>query len=99
MSSSLAALANASGANAADGPFVSRWRRLSVCLATLASFWLIVLPWLSVRPPMSDRLEWLEDQKIDPSAMYYTELEVLKPVLERLNAGHRLRPTDPDAPR
>lgn len=47
--------------------------------------WLVVLPWLAHRPHIDARLRWLDENQVDPSAMYYTEVEALKPVLKRLN--------------
>jgi hypothetical protein len=38
---------------------------------------------------MARRLQWLSDRKIDPSAMYYTELEALDPILDRMNVASR----------
>jgi hypothetical protein len=64
------------------------WRplhRLGAISAIVAAIWLLGLPWLSKFPPMAARLDWLDEQRVDPSAMYYTEVEALKPVLERLN--------------
>ncbi len=63
--------------------------RLAGISAVAAAIWLIVLPRLSMLPSMSARLQWLDDQKVDPSAMYYTEVEALKPVLQRLNERGR----------
>ena len=61
--------------------------RLVVWSAAVALFWLVVLPWLGSRPAVSDHVKWLEEQGVDPSAMYYTDLEVMKPIRERLNVG------------
>lgn len=63
--------------------------RLALWTAAVAVGWLIVLPWLALQTPVASRLEWLDERRIDPSAMYYTELEVLKPVLQRLNRRAR----------
>jgi hypothetical protein len=51
--------------------------------------WLIVLPWLAAYPLIAGRVRWLDEQGIDPSAMYYTELEAMKPILQRLNERER----------
>ncbi|MEO8270791.1 MAG: hypothetical protein ABI557_13795 [Aureliella sp.] len=50
----------------------------------LAGIWLVVLPWVARQPKMADHLHWLEDQGIDGGALYYTELEAMEPILERL---------------
>jgi hypothetical protein len=56
-------------------------------IAAIAIVWLIVLPSLAQQPAVKARLEWLEERKIDPSARYYTDLEMMEPILERLNRG------------
>jgi hypothetical protein len=69
--------------------------RLAGITAVAAVIWLILLPLLSMFPPMSERLQWLDDQRVDPSAMYYTEVDALKPVLQRLNERGRARSPHP----
>lgn len=65
--------------------------RLAGITVVAAVTWLILLPLLSMFPPMSERLQWLDDQHVDPSAMYYTEVDALKPVLQRLNERGRAK--------
>lgn len=52
-------------------------------LLVIGLVWCVVLPWLSTRPPVAQRLEWLDDQGIDPSAMFYTELDAMDDILRR----------------
>ena len=40
----------------------------------IAVTWLVILPWLSDRDSTKAYLQRLRQQKIDPAAMYYTEL-------------------------
>jgi hypothetical protein len=65
--------------------------RLVLALVLLAGIWLGLLPWLARRPSVARYLHWLDQQRVDPSAMYYTELESMEPILERLNSEMRLR--------
>lgn len=60
-------------------------KRCAVWLIGLSIVWLIVLPWLARQPGMHARLDWLDARGIDPSAMYYTELDAMQPILARLN--------------
>lgn len=60
------------------------WCKLAACCCAIGVTWLLVLPWLAERPTVHERLEWLNDRQIDPSAMYYTELEAMQPILRRL---------------
>lgn len=67
----------------------ARVLNLLAAIAVLAVIWLIALPWAAGQPKMARHLEWLEQEKIDPSAMYYTELEMMKPILTRLALEQR----------
>lgn len=55
---------------------------LTFCL--MAVIWLRVLPWVAAQPKMAAHLEQLDKQGIDPSAMFYTDLEAMEPILRRL---------------
>jgi hypothetical protein len=52
-------------------------RRLVIAILTTAAIWLILLPAVSKWRPMHELIETHERQGIDPSAMYYTELDHL----------------------
>jgi hypothetical protein len=58
-------------------------RGLLACLLALAAIWLVLLPWIGSQPAMNARIEWLDQRGIDPSAMYYTELDAMKSILRR----------------
>lgn len=60
-----------------------KWVALLAATAAVACVWLVVLPAYARRPAMREHLQWLDDQGIDPSAMYYTELEVMEEILAR----------------
>lgn len=62
---------------------------LLLSTGVVAVLWLVALPWYANRPAMNDHLHWLESRGIDPSAMYYTELDAMKPILDRLNRQQR----------
>jgi len=70
-----------------------RLRRARLLLAlwscALMLFWLVVLPWWADRAAMRAHLTWLNKHGIDPSAMYYTELEAMQPILQALNERQR----------
>ena len=57
--------------------------QLATIVIAIAIVWQVVLPWTANRPQMKAHLQWLDDQGIDPSAMYYTELEVMDRILAR----------------
>lgn len=51
----------------------------------MAAIWLIVLPWAAARPAMQQRIRFFEQQRIDPSAMFYTEVEMMEEVQDRID--------------
>lgn len=66
-----------------------RQAKFLAAISIVALCWLIVLPWIARQPAEQASWETLQRAHIDPSAMYYTELEAMEPILERLNAQQR----------
>lgn len=64
-------------------------RNLAVAFVVIAATWLLGLPWLAERPAVRRYLLWLEERKIDPSARYYTDLEAMQPILDKLKQRRR----------
>lgn len=60
---------------AATGSYRGGWWRLSVSALLLALIWCVVLPALSRRPGVRQRIEFLEGRGINPSAKFFTEQE------------------------
>ena len=67
--------------------WIHRWSRLGLALVLLGTFWLCVLPQIARIPAVRAHRQWLDQRGINPSAMYYTELEVMKTILSRQEAG------------
>lgn len=57
--------------------------QLLKAVGLIALGWLAILPWIAERPQIKSHLDWLDDRKINPSAMYYTELEAMDEILQR----------------
>ncbi len=64
------------------------WLKLVGALAVLAAIWLVALPWLARQPQVSAHIEAQESQGIDPSAMFYSELEIVPPIAHRVERLH-----------
>jgi hypothetical protein len=47
-------------------------------VAALLAVWLQVLPRIGDQPPVRRWIQTLERRRIDPSAMFYTELETMR---------------------
>ncbi|MEM1069891.1 MAG: hypothetical protein AAGI63_13410 [Planctomycetota bacterium] len=63
---------------------VRRWSALVAISVSILFIWLIILPWISDRPAMKQHLSELDRQGIDGGAMYYTELEVMDRILDKI---------------
>jgi len=61
--------------------------RLIVASLVIAVVWCVGLPWIATIPAVDHRLQFLDERGIDPSAMFYTELESMKPILRRVDNG------------
>jgi hypothetical protein len=57
----------------------------AISAMAIVVFWLVVLPWLSNWPPHRRALDWLDEEGLDPSDMFYTEVEAMTPILDRVN--------------
>ncbi|MCA9111728.1 MAG: hypothetical protein KDA52_17375 [Planctomycetaceae bacterium] len=68
----------------ADSPSGTRVALLIVAFAVIGLVWCVVLPWVATLPEMQRQLTFLDERGIDPSAMFYTELEVMTPILDEL---------------
>lgn len=54
-------------------------------MLSLSFLWCIVLPWIAAQPRMKRQLDFLDDRGIDPSAMFYTELDAMDGILKKTN--------------
>ena len=68
----------------ADSPSGTRVALLIGAFAVIGLVWCVVLPWVATLPEMQRQLTFLDERGIDPSAMFYTELEVMTPILDEL---------------
>lgn len=70
------------------------WARLTMALALIVLVWLVVLPALATFRPVRHWIDRNHDRRIDPSAMFYSELEIIEPIVREVD---RARSTHPDA--
>lgn len=71
----------------AENGATPRWRAwcaFAISVAALGIAWGIVLPQSSQIPAQRSYEEWLDQNRLDPSAMFYTEVEPLAPILRRI---------------
>ena len=62
-----------------------RWLKLLVACSLITLLWLIVLPWIGSQPSISETIRDHQARGIDPSAMFYTELEAMERILDRID--------------
>lgn len=72
--------------------------RLLWMLGAVGLIWLVILPWMAGRPRMEAHLEWLDARGVDPSAMYYTELEMMQPIFDRMAVEKRAKRAERQPP-
>ncbi|RMG40455.1 MAG: hypothetical protein D6725_03355 [Planctomycetota bacterium] len=74
---------------AATGRVGKRWLSLMAAGAAVAVVWGWLLPVVMQRPQVRRRWENLQRQGIDPSALYYTDLEMMEGLLRELERRRR----------
>jgi hypothetical protein len=65
------------------------WRRLLVVCIAAAAIWIVALPRIAAVDHVRSRIEYLESKEVDPSALYYTDLEAMTRLEARV--AHRRR--------
>ncbi len=73
-----------------------RWSLLLVTLTAMWVIWCGVLPWVAAQPKMKQHLTFLDERGIDPSAMFYTELDAMDAILHKVDRtqSFTVAPTD-----
>jgi thiosulfate dehydrogenase len=71
----------------------TRWLTLLSILLCVAVVWCYVLPGVARQSGARRHFQFLDDRGIDPNAMYYTELEAMDPILDRIE-GRVEHPSD-----
>ncbi|QDV18999.1 hypothetical protein Pan153_36600 [Gimesia panareensis] len=69
-----------------------RWVSFLLVTGALCLFWFVALPRIARVPSVRAKIEHLEQQKIDPSAMYYTDLEKIEDTVRQIDDFHREHP-------
>jgi hypothetical protein len=61
-----------------------RYIRFGLVVAGIVVIWGALLPYLATTPTVQQRIDWIQRNRIDPSAMYYSELPLMDDVLRRI---------------
>ena len=68
-----------------------RWGSLGVAIAAMGLVWLVVLPRIGEQPRVAEHIVTQQRLGIDPSALFYSELEIAAGIahhVERLHDTH-----------
>ena len=57
-----------------------KWSSLCVGILSIVTIWILVLPWIGSRPSVRMQIEYLDRDGVDPTALYYTDLEAMERV-------------------
>jgi len=61
-----------------------RWLMLIGMISAITVVWCVALPKLAEQPRVQEHLVFLDSKGIDPSAMFYTELDAMDEILKRI---------------
>ena len=61
------------------------WLKFLGCLFFVSLVWLVILPRIAETPKFQAYRSFLDERKINPEAMYYSDLESMPDVLNRLD--------------
>jgi len=70
----------------------SPFSQLAIGLGAILILWLAVLPRIADQPPVRRHIEFLKQRRIDPSAVFYTELEPMAELRTRVARIRRRHP-------
>lgn len=68
---------------------VQRWTRFAAAIAVVSVVWLLILPWIGSHESMRARVNELDQQGIDPAALFYTDLDAMQRLESNLAAIKR----------
>ncbi|MCH9654772.1 MAG: hypothetical protein K0U86_06300 [Planctomycetes bacterium] len=59
---------------------------------SLGIIWLVILPRAAEIPHLHSEIKFLEQKKIDPTAMFYSDLETIEQTVQNINNFHQKKP-------
>ena len=68
------------------------WFHLGLWSVLIAGVWLVLLPRLAQQPQLAERIRDFEARGIDPSAMFYTDLDAMDGILQKIEKQQRQNP-------
>ncbi|HAH44009.1 hypothetical protein [Gimesia sp.] len=69
-----------------------QWAQFLILLAGVGLLWLVVLPRIAAIPQMKAEIDFLEEKQIDPTAMFYSDLETIEETVQEITNFHKEHP-------
>lgn|GEM_PF-2299481 len=69
-----------------------QWAWFLFLTAALGLLWLVILPRAAEIPQLRSEIDFLEQQKIDPTAMFYSDLETIEDTVQNISEFHQENP-------
>ena len=69
-----------------------QWAQFLILLAGVGLLWLVVLPRIAAIPQMKAEIDFLEEKQIDPTAMFYSDLETIEDTVQEITNFHKEHP-------
>lgn len=69
-----------------------QWGTFLLLTASLSLLWLVILPRAAEIPQLRSDIDFLEQKKIDPTAMFYSDLETIEDTVQNIRNFHQENP-------
>lgn len=69
-----------------------QWAQFLILLTGVGLLWLVVLPRIAAIPQIKAEIDFLEEKQIDPTAMFYSDLETIEDTVQEITNFHKEHP-------
>lgn len=69
-----------------------QWGWFLLLTFSLSLFWLVILPRAAENPQLRSEIDFLDQKKIDPTAMFYSDLETIENTVQDIRDFHQENP-------
>ncbi|QDT92068.1 hypothetical protein [Gimesia algae] len=69
-----------------------QWVQFLSLLTGVCLLWLVILPQIASIPSVKADIDFLEEKKIDPTAMFYSDLETIEDTVQNISDFHKAHP-------
>ncbi|MCA9014858.1 MAG: hypothetical protein KDA77_05950 [Planctomycetaceae bacterium] len=69
-----------------------QWGWFILFTVSLGLLWLVIFPQLARVPQLRSEIEFLEEKQIDPTIMFYSDLETIEDTVQNIRDFHQENP-------